>query len=339
MDLIEDMFRYIAEQVYGKTEFKVKGHMIDFKQPWKRISMTDAVAKVTGINFDDCKSVEEANNHLKSLGIDEPCETIGLALAKAFEEKAEETLISPTLVFGHPIDISPLAKPMDSSPNKAERFEIFIAGMECGDNWSEQNDPVELLATWKANYKPEDREAGEFHPLDYDFIEVMEYGMPPTTGIGPGIERMAMIFNEQENIDDVIFFPIMKPHLSKANKEIFGAQEQKADESLDILITFDEFQEFILNRLKGSVQEVIIKPYLRFWENENIFKASGSAEIIGLFKNRSVKLAGYSEKSDNPLEKEQKISKFNDYIQKSIFSFLQKKFNKAEINLAETLLP
>jgi lysyl-tRNA synthetase class 2 len=339
MDLIEDMFRYIAEQVYGKTEFKVKGHTIDFKQPWKRISMTDAVTEVTGINFDDCKSVEEANNHLKALKIEETCETIGLALAKAFEEKAEETLISPTLVFGHPIDISPLAKPMDSSPNKAERFEIFIAGMECGDNWSEQNDPVELLATWKANYKPEDREVGEFHPLDYDFIEVMEYGMPPTTGIGPGLERMAMIFNERENIDDVIFFPIMKSHLSKANKEIFGAQEDKADESLDILITFDEFQEFVSNCLKGSAQDIIIKPYMRFWESKNIFKASGSAEIIGLFKNRPVKLSGYSSKAEKPFDKAEEVLKFKDYIQNLIVSFLQKNFNKTEINLSETFLP
>ncbi len=339
MDLIEDMFRYIAEQVYGKTEFKVKGHTIDFKQPWKRISMTDAVTEVTGINFDDCKSVEEANNHLKALKIEETCETIGLALAKAFEEKAEETLISPTLVFGHPIDISPLAKPMDSSPNKAERFEIFIAGMECGDNWSEQNDPVELLATWKANYKPEDREVGEFHPLDYDFIEVMEYGMPPTTGIGPGLERMAMIFNERENIDDVIFFPIMKSHLSKANKKIFGAQEDKADKSLDILITFDEFQEFVSNCLKDSAQDIIIKPYMRFWESKNIFKASGSAEIIGLFKNRSVKLSGYSSKAEKPFDKAEEVLKFKDYIQNLIVSFLQKNFNKTEINLSETFLP
>ncbi|MBW1650442.1 MAG: lysine--tRNA ligase [Deltaproteobacteria bacterium] len=339
MDLIEDMFRYIAEEVYGKTKFNVKGHIIDFKKSWKRISMTDAVTEVTGINFDDCKSIEEANNRLVSLGIEEPQETIGLALAKAFEDKVEETLILPTLVFGHPIDISPLAKPMDSAPDKAERFEIFIAAMECGDNWSEQNDPVELLARWKANYKPEDREVGEFHPLDYDFIEALEYGMPPATGIGPGIERMAMIFNEQENIDDVIFFPIMKPHLSRANKDIFAAEEYEADESLDILITFDEFKKFILNEIKGSAQDIIIKPYLRFWENKEVFQASGSAEISGLFKNRSVKLAGYSKTSDKTFDKKEEMSKFNDYIQKLIVSFLQQIFGQAEINLSETFLP
>ena len=96
--------------------------------------------------------------------------------------------------------------------------------MECGDNWSEQNDPVRILETWRKAYKPEDVESGKAHTLDYDFIEMLEYGLPPTTGIGPGIERMAMIFTGEENIDDIIFFPLLRPEISRFNAEVFGLE-------------------------------------------------------------------------------------------------------------------
>ena len=182
MNLIEDMFRHVATSVFGRTEFEVKGHKIDFGKPWRRVSMSDAVKEKTGIDFRRCSSVEEANEHLATLGIDEPQPSIGEALVKAFEVTVEKDLVQPTLVFGHPIEISPLAKPMADDPRFVERFEIFIAGMECGDNWSEQNDPVHLLETWRKSYRAEDRDAGKFHTLDFDFIEALEYGMPPTTG-------------------------------------------------------------------------------------------------------------------------------------------------------------
>jgi lysyl-tRNA synthetase class 2 len=146
----------------------------------------------------------------------------------AFEERVAPTLIQPTLVHGHPVEISPLAKPMRSDPRYVERFEIFIAGMECGDNWSEQNDPVQLLTRWRENYNRDHKE-GEFQPLDYDFLEMLEHGMPPTTGIGPGIERMAMIFTEQRDIYDVIFFPMMKPVVSEANRVIYGLPPEASE--------------------------------------------------------------------------------------------------------------
>ncbi len=149
-------------------------------------------------------------------------------MVKAFELTVEPALIQPTLVFGHPVEISPLAKPMAEDPRFAERFEIFIAGMECGDNWSEQNDPAHLLETFRRAYRAEERDTGKFHTLDFDFIEALEYGMPPTTGIGPGVERMAMIFTEQENIDDVIFFPMMRPSVSPLNAAIYGIAEAGA---------------------------------------------------------------------------------------------------------------
>lgn len=235
MALVEDLFRHLAVRVFGRTVFQVRGHQVDFGPAWPRLRMTDLVREKTGVDFLACASVEEANARLAMLNLPEPQTSIGHAIVYAFEEKVQPLLIQPTIVYGHPVEISPLAKPMDRDPRFAERFEIFIAGMECGDNWSEQNDPVQLLERWRENYRAEARDEGEFHPLDFDFIEMLEHGMPPTTGIGPGIERMAMIFTGQEDIYDVIFFPLMKPRISPVNRQIFGitggeAEESEADE-------------------------------------------------------------------------------------------------------------
>ncbi len=226
MDLVEKLFRFVGSKAFGRTEFSVRGHSIDFAQPWNRVFMADSVMEATGIDFRLCRTAEEANSRLESIGIHDRQATVGHAIVRAFEEKVESTLIHPTFVFGHPVEISPLAKAMADNPRFAERFEIFIAGMECGDNWSEQNDPVELFEKWKS-FRPEGRDAGETQPLDYDFLEALEHGMPPTTGIGPGLERMAMIFTGQEDIYDVIFFPLMKPLLSSVNRAIYGVEAAK----------------------------------------------------------------------------------------------------------------
>jgi lysyl-tRNA synthetase class 2 len=226
MDLIEELFRSIGEQAFGRTEFKVRGHTLDLARPWRRVAMADAVKEVTGIDFRSCGTAEDANRQLASLGIDEAQPSVGTALVKAFEERVEATLLEPTFVYGHPMDVSPLAKPMAQDPRFAERFEIFLGGMECGDNWTEQNDPIQLLERWKQQKSLAVGEAvAEIQPYDYDFLEALEHGMPPTTGLGPGIERMAMIFTEQENIDDVIYFPMMRRHLSEVNRRIYGVGE------------------------------------------------------------------------------------------------------------------
>lgn len=220
MELIESMFRHIAVHAFGKTTFQVGEHQVDFTQPWARLNMADIVKERCGVDFRDFTTAAEANAALVALGIEEVAQTPGHALVHAFETKIAPTLIQPTLVYGHPIEISPLAKPMRDDPRFVERFEIYIGGIECGDNWSEQNDPVTLLERWRQMYKHDHRE-GEYQPLDYDFLEMLEHGMPPTTGIGPGIERMAMIFTEQSDIYDVIFFPLMKPVMSQVNKAIY----------------------------------------------------------------------------------------------------------------------
>ena len=309
MDLIEEMFRFIAKTAFGKTEFKVRGHTIDFEKPWKRIAMADAVKEKTGVDFRELKSVDEANEHLKRLNSDELAPTIGEALVKTFEIAVEPTLLEPTLVFGHPVEISPLAKPMASDPRFAERFEIFIAGMECGDNWSEQNDPVHLLQTWKKAYNPEERDSGEFHTLDFDFIEALEYGMPPTTGIGPGVERMAMIFTEQENIDDVIFFPLMKPAVSAFNADVYGIEERATGPLEDLTLTFDEFQSLAsTGTLHPKRSTLVIKPHIRLWapkEKGQPWRVTGSVEIEGFYPNGILRLAGYTQTVPEPgLEKD-----------------------------------
>ena len=271
--------------------------------------MADAVKDQTGVDFREVKTVEEANEHLKKLNADELQPTIGEALVKAFEIAVEPTLIEPTLVFGHPVEISPLAKPMASDPRFAERFEIFIAGMECGDNWSEQNDPVHLLQTWKKAYNPEERDSGEFHTLDFDFIEALEYGMPPTTGIGPGLERMAMIFTEQENIDDVIFFPLMKPTVSTFNAAVYGIEERTTGPVEDLTLTFEEFEALAAEgALKPKRTSLAIKPHVRLWaprEKGQPWRISGSVEVEGFYANGILRLAGYTHTVAEPgLEKD-----------------------------------
>jgi len=340
MNLIEDMFRYVATQAFGRTEFTVRGHVIDFARPWRRVSMADAVKEKTGIDFRTCATVAEANAHLAGLGVKETQPSVGEALVSAFEATVEKDLIQPTLVFGHPIEISPLAKPMAEDPRFVERFEIFIAGMECGDNWSEQNDPVRLLETWRKSYRPEERDAGKFHTLDFDFIEAMEYGMPPTTGIGPGIERMAMIFTGQENIDDVIFFPMMRPTVSPLNAAIYEVQETSVAPVEDLAVSFEEF-ETLCNEgmLKPHAHHLLVKPRLRIWKagagtGAGKSRVSGHAEIEGFLPNGVLRLAGCKAKPDEALTEEDEKKKVLEFLEKIWVTYLRKKFPECEITVS-----
>lgn len=296
MDLVEALFRHVARSVFGRTRFKVRGHTIDFEQPWRRISMVEAVREKTGIDFGAITDVAEANRRLNELGIHEPQPSVGEALVRAFE-LVEPDLIQPTIVYGHPVEISPLAKPMPEDPRYAERFEIFIAGMECGDNWTEQNDPVSLLETWRRTYREEERDTGKFHTLDFDFIEALEYGMAPTTGIGPGIERMAMIFTEQENIDDVIFFPLLRPVTSQVNAMIYGLSEAPPAPIEDLALTVPEFQQLCRSGvLRPAGNTLALKPHIRVWHATDPAVpplVSAHLEIHGFLVNSVLYLSGF----------------------------------------------
>ena len=320
MNLVEEMFRHVAVSAFGRTEFQVRGHTIDFNKPWRRVSMAEAVKEKTGVDFRDCRTADEANARLAGLGIHEPQPSAGEAMVKAFELTVEASLIQPTLVFGHPAEISPLAKPMAEDPRFVERFEIFIAGMECGDNWSEQNDPAHLLEVFRKAYRAEERDTGKFHTLDYDFIEALEYGMPPATGIGPGVERMAMIFTGQENIDDVIFFPMMRPSVSPLNAAIYQIAGPAPMPVEDVALSRADF-ESLCNEgvLKPHAKNLAVHPRARHW---GAVEATGQIDIEGFLPNSVLRLAGFKVGADE--------SAFgNEFVQ-----FLKSKFPDCHITVS-----
>jgi lysyl-tRNA synthetase class 2 len=337
MNLIEDLFRHVAVTAFGRTEFKVRNHVIDFSRPWQRVSMADAVQEKTGVDFRTIQSVDEANARLTALGIQEPQPSVGEAMVRAFE-LVEPDLIQPTLVFGHPVEISPLAKPLASDPRFVERFEIFIAGLECGDNWSEQNDPVHLLETWKKSYRAEERDSGKFHTLDFDFIEALEYGMPPTTGIGPGIERMAMIFTEQENIDDVIFFPLMRPSVSPINATAYGVEEPLLAPVEDLALSIEDFEALCAEGvLKPHARHLAVKPHVRLWKVATApgrWRASGHVEIEGFLPGSVLRVAVYKSSSASPATEDETKKHVLTLLEQSLAQFLREKFPQCQVTVS-----
>ena len=343
MDLTEDLLRHVAGEVFGKHVFKVGEHEMDFAKPWQRISMADAVRQATGVDFRAVTTADEAEEQLRSLGVEQPADGPGKAMVLAFEELVAPTLIGPAFVYGHPMEISPLAKPMDDDPRFAERFEIFMGGMECGDNWSEQNDPVALLDAWRRLQETADQD-DETHPLDYDFLEVLEHGMPPTTGLGPGIERLAMIFTESENMDDVIFFPMMKPTLSPANAAIFGVDELPSDRQHageDVVLTIEEFQTLLADgAMRPQAEHVIIRPYLRVWtcgSDGGPWTASGHLEVEGFFLDARLLLSGYRVCLEQPPADGQDTRGFVDVIGAEVVKPIRKHIPKCRLTVEDVI--
>ncbi len=211
MDQTEDMFKAIADEVYGRRVFNWCGDEINLDGKWKRISMTDAIKEKTGIDF---KTVEldEALSLAKEHGIEvaEHEHTVGHIINLFFEKYVEETLIQPTFLYGHPVEISPLTKKNPEDPRFVDRFELFIGGKEFANAYTELNDPIDQLERFEDQLKERDLGNDEANDIDMDFVEALEYGMPPAGGIGYGIDRLCMLFTEQESIRDVILFPTMK---------------------------------------------------------------------------------------------------------------------------------
>ena len=220
MDMTEGMFTTIADTVFKKNEFNYNGHTINLKSPWKRISMTDAIKEQTGIDFKAITSIDECLNLCKEhdIKLEEHEKQYGHIVNKFFEKYVEETLIQPTFLYGHPIEISPLTKKNPEDPRFVDRFELFIGGHEFANAYTELNDPIDQLERFEAQIKERDLGNEEANDIDMDFIEALEYGMPPAGGIGYGIDRMCMLFTESESIRDVILFPTMKP-IDKDKKE------------------------------------------------------------------------------------------------------------------------
>ncbi len=212
MNLTENMYQTIAKEVIGKMSYNWYGHEINLEGPWKRISMTDAIKEKTGIDFKQEMTVEEAlklaNEH--HIEVQEHEKTVGHIINLFFEKYVEETLIQPTFLYGHPIEISPLTKKNPEDPRFVDRFELFIAGKEFANAYTELNDPIDQLERFEAQINERELGNDEANDIDMDFVEALEYGMPPAGGIGYGIDRLCMLFLEQESIRDVILFPTMK---------------------------------------------------------------------------------------------------------------------------------
>ncbi len=212
MELTENMFKSIAKNVVGKYEYDWCGDHIDLSGEWKRISMVDAIKEQTGIDFKKDMTVEEAMKLADEHGIEvlEHQQNVGHIINLFFEKYVEETLIQPTFLYGHPVEISPLTKKNPEDPRFVDRFELFIGGKEFANAYTELNDPIDQLERFTEQLKERNLGNDEANDIDMDFIEALEYGMPPAGGIGYGIDRLCMLFTEQESIRDVILFPTMK---------------------------------------------------------------------------------------------------------------------------------
>lgn len=233
MDITEGLVLNAANKVLGTTEFDYQGTHIDLAKV-KRISMNDAVKEATGKDFLSCQTVEEARAMATEIGV--PYEErfgIGGILNAAFEEKVEETLIQPTFITGHPTEISPLAKRNPENPMITDRFEFFIYGRELANGFTELNDPIDQEGRFLDQLKQ--REAGddEAHEMDRDFITALEYGLPPTGGLGIGIDRLVMFLTDSASIRDVLLFPTMKPLAGEGKKNLHSNEPAKVEEKID----------------------------------------------------------------------------------------------------------
>ena len=211
MDLTEGMFTKIAKEVMGKMVYNWCGNEINLEGPWKRVSMVEAIKEQTGIDFKQEKTLDEAKALAEEHDIIvEDHFVVGHIINAFFEKYVEETLIQPTFLYGHPVEISPLTKRNPEDPRFVDRFELFIGGKEFANAYTELNDPIDQLERFEDQLKERDLGNDEANDIDMDFIEALEYGMPPAGGIGYGIDRLCMLFTESESIRDVILFPTMK---------------------------------------------------------------------------------------------------------------------------------
>ena len=213
MKMNEELFESVALEVFGKTEFEFMGHTISLKAPYKRWDMTDAVKEVTGIDFRQPMTIEEALQLAKEHNVEvlPHQRTIGNIISLFFDEFCEDKIIQPTFVYGHPIEISPLAKKDPKDPRFTQRFELEICGIEMDNAFTELNDPIDQRERFEKQLEAKKLGDDEASEMDEDYVEALEYGLPPTGGIGMGIDRLIMLLCGLDSIRDVLLFPTMKP--------------------------------------------------------------------------------------------------------------------------------
>ena len=274
MDLTENLYRYVAQEVLGTTTITYNGVEMDLGKPFERITMVDAVKKYAGVDFDEIHTLEEARAAAKEHHVEfEERHKKGDILALFFEEFAEEHLIQPTFVMDHPIEISPLTKKKPENPEYTERFEFFMNGWEMANAYSELNDPIDQRERFKAQEELLAQGDEEANTTDEDFLNALEIGMPPTGGIGFGIDRMCMLLTDSAAIRDVLLFPTMKTLndvnkkndvKSKATEEVKAEPEKidfskvKIEPLFEEMVDFDTFSKSDFRAVK--VKECVAVP-------------------------------------------------------------------------------
>lgn len=285
MDLTENLYRYVAQEVLGTTTITYNGVEMDLGKPFERITMVDAVKKYAGVDFDEIHTLEEARAVAKEHHVEfEERHKKGDILALFFEEFAEEHLIQPTFVMDHPIEISPLTKKKPENPEYTERFEFFMNGWEMANAYSELNDPIDQRERFKAQEELLAQGDEEANTTDEDFLNALEIGMPPTGGIGFGIDRMCMLLTDSAAIRDVLLFPTMKSQGAAKNEANNATQvktEEKSAEKIDFsnvkieplfeeTVDFDTFSKSDFRAVKIEACEAVpkSKKLLKFTLND-----------------------------------------------------------------------
>ena len=252
MDLFEDLLTSAAQKLLGTYQLEWQGEKLDLTPGWPRLPMHEAVKQYCGIDFMAITSDEEAVAAAKSIGVELPEtaeKTWGNALYECFDQKVEEKLIQPTFITMHPVDVSPLAKRSPKDPRLTERFELFICRSEMGNAFSELNDPIDQKQRFQKQVELRDKGDDEAGMMDDDFITALEYGLPPTGGLGIGIDRCVMMLTNSDSIREVILFPTMKPTDLPAKAKAPAVQEEKKEVPVDfskvkIEPLFEEFVDF-----------------------------------------------------------------------------------------------
>lgn len=296
MRITEDLFEYVALEVLGTDTINYQGTEICLKAPWKRITMIDAVKKYADVDFNEIDTDEKAREVAREKGLDvNDNDTWGKLLSEMFEEFCEEHLVEPTFVIGHPVDVSPLAKRNPEDPRLTQRFEAFINTWEFANAFSELNDPIDQRERFEAQVAEKAAGDDEAHPMDSDFINAIEVGLPPTGGLGIGVDRMIVFLTDQPSIRDVLLFPTMKPiGLEKAengdsSKETYETYDKLTTEKIDFskvkveplfedMVDFDTFSksDFRVVKVKNCEEVPKSKKLLKFTLDDG----SGEDRII-----------------------------------------------------------
>ncbi len=253
MEITEDLISTVSREVLGTTVVQYDGTELDLTPPWRRVTMVELIAEHTGVDFEKIETDEEARAVAKEWNVEhKAADTRGKIIAEFFETFCEEKLIQPTFVYRYPVEVSPLAKRSPDDPRFTQRFEAFLHGSEIGNAFSELNDARDQRERFRAQV--EARKAGddEAHMMDEDFINALEVGLPPTGGLGLGIDRIVMILTNQTSIRDVLLFPTMKPlgGQSPENGASEGVDSEKGAENRQKTTKIDKFEEIDFSKVK-----------------------------------------------------------------------------------------